>query len=318
MMRAIVLGLLHGPTEMAPISSSAHTAFAARLWTGVAGAEDRREEEAAERKTFEVALHGGAAAALAIAMGGELRRSFSRLTANRAAHGASIVALSLVPPSLCGWLFEREIESRLGGVSTTAAGLVLGSVSMAIADRNRGGRTLEQAGVSDGLALGFAEASALVPGVSRRGATLAAARLRGFRSADADALSWLVGLPVITAACVLKGSRLLLEISGAPARETAAARIDPKTFAVGGVSSFLSTLLAAKAIARAHTHARARGRGPKLMPYCIYRCLLAGLMLATTPSKPLRAPAQGRSSSIDLSKKRGLPEGGTEVSGGFA
>ncbi len=67
MRRAILLGLLQGPTELAPVSSSAHTAL---LW---------RHGETAFAKTLQVALHGGTACALALSMGSELRRTFVRI-----------------------------------------------------------------------------------------------------------------------------------------------------------------------------------------------------------------------------------------------
>src|SRR3989442_1603927 len=64
------------------------------------------------------------------------------------------------------------------------------------------------AGWGDALALGLAQAASLMPGVSRNGATLAAARWRGFDREDANALSRHVALPVIVGATALKGVRL--------------------------------------------------------------------------------------------------------------
>ena len=69
-------------------------------------------------------------------------------------------------------------------------------------------RLVASADARDGLALGLAQALALIPGVSRSGATLAAARARGFSRQDADQLSWTVGLPVIAGATMLQGTRL--------------------------------------------------------------------------------------------------------------
>ena len=81
---------------------------------------------------------------------------------------------------------------------------------MAAADRlGPGGRSRDDANWRDALALGLAQACALVPGVSRNGATLAAARARGFDRADANALSRHVALPIIVGATVLKGTRLV-------------------------------------------------------------------------------------------------------------
>src|SRR5215213_2592296 len=144
---AIALGLLQGPAELLPISSSAHVGLALdRL--GVCGAE---------RKEFEVALHAGTAVALA-------------LLDRRPLRWRPLIAAT-APPALAGLAFERPIERRLGTPLSIAAGLVLGSAAMVVADRTPPSRAT--AGGVDGAWLGCAQALALVPGVSRAGATRA-------------------------------------------------------------------------------------------------------------------------------------------------
>jgi undecaprenyl-diphosphatase len=267
MRRAILLGLLQGPTELAPVSSSAHTAL---LW---------RHEEAAFAKSLQVALHGGTACALALSTGGELRRTFARIGAGVGRGAAprsatrrklSTLALAAGPPALVGAAMERPIERRLGGSRSIAAGLLLGSLAMAFADGQPQTRAVEQADLGDGLALGLAQAAALMPGVSRRGATLAAARARGFRRADADALSWLVALPVLAGACVLKAARLRCE---PPAPE------QRRALAAGMGASSLSTLIAAQMLSYTRL-----SRAP-LAPFCVYRIALAGALLVVRPHR---------------------------------
>jgi undecaprenyl-diphosphatase len=115
----------------------------------------------------------------------------------------------------------------------------------------------------DGLALGFAQSLALVPGVSRSGATLAAARARGFSWADADRFSWTVGLPVIVGAVLLSGTRLAH--AGTPRGLRA-------PLVAGAVSAFLSTLASTSLLS-----ARRRAR---LLPVCIaYRTALSLLVI---------------------------------------
>ena len=109
-----------------------------------------------------------------------------------------VIALSLAPPALVGYVLERPIAERLGAPRSIAAGLALGAVAMALADRRcdadagarrHGHREARDARATDGLALGLAQAAALIPGVSRNGATLSAARARGFsRAARAGAV----------------------------------------------------------------------------------------------------------------------------------
>ena len=114
-----------------------------------------------------------------------------------------------------------------------AAGLLLGSAAMVAVDGAPQRRRHEEAGDADALWLGVAQSCALVPGVSRNGATLVAARARGFHREDANVLSRHVALPIIAAAAALKGWRLWGR--GLPPRTGVA-------FAAGAAASFASTL----------------------------------------------------------------------------
>jgi undecaprenyl-diphosphatase len=257
MRQAILLGLLQGPTEMAPVSSSAHTALLQRR-------RQRGPSDPAFAKSFEVALHGGTACALALEMGPSLRDAFARVAADAGprapAQRLALLCLCTLPPAIGGYLFERPIERRLGGPRPIAAGLALGAVAMAGADRRGEQRGIEQAGAADALALGLAQAAALMPGVSRRGATLSAARMRRFGRRDADELSWLAAIPVILGACALKGARL---------RQGSLSREQRHALAAGAGASFLSTL------ASARLQAQLRLGEMPLAPFSVYRLLLA-------------------------------------------
>ena len=104
---------------------------------------------------------------------------------------------------------ERPIERRLGGPRATAAGLLAGARGDGRSPTaGRRSRARGRATAADGLALGLAQAAALAPGVSRNGATLSAARWRGFTRQQSNMLSRTVALPVIVGAAVLKGVRL--------------------------------------------------------------------------------------------------------------
>ncbi len=236
---------MQGPTEVLPVSSSAHIALLPRL----AGWPHARQEPEL-RNSLEVALHAGTAAALTFALRGELGLNGRAL---------AMEALALAPPALAGYLLERRLERRPSGPHALAAGLALGAAVMAVADRGAGTRRLADAGPGDGLALGLAQAIALLPGVSRNGATLTAARARGFAREDAQALSWRVGLPVIAGAAALKASRLAQR--GAPPDAVPA-------LAVGAGAAFVSTLACAPLI-------QPGGRGRALWPFALYRTALA-------------------------------------------
>jgi undecaprenyl-diphosphatase len=276
---ATALGALQGPTELLPVSSSAHTT----LIPWLAG-RSYPELDPELRKSFEVALHTGAAVALALIMRAELTDAARRLSRRRIA----VIALSSGPPALAGYSLERSIGQRLGGPRSIAAGLIVGALSMALADLHpgrgadleaaddhgrrrgrtgehaRGARRHEDAGPRDGLALGIAQAAALIPGVSRNGATLTAARARGFARDDSQTLSWHAGLPVIFGASALKAWRLWR--GGVPEGAGSA-------LAAGAGSAFLSTVASAGLLRRRQASARA------LLPYALYRCTIAAIAL---------------------------------------
>jgi undecaprenyl-diphosphatase len=253
---AILLGLVQGPTEVLPVSSSAHTALLPRLagWP-----EEQLDPEL--RNSLEVALHAGTAAALLIALRGELLDASRELDGRR----VGLTAFALAPPAAVGYLLEERLERRPSTPRALAAGLALGGIAMTLTDAQGGERPAVAAGSRDGLALGFAQALALLPGISRNGATLGAARARGFDREAAQALSWRVGLPVIAGAAALKARRLTQR--GVPADA-----ILPLT--VGSIAAFLSTLASAPLV-------RPGRRARALWPFALYR---GGLALLTIRS----------------------------------
>ena len=250
---ALALGVLQGPTELLPVSSSAHITIVPWLL-----GRDLGEVDDELRKSFEVALHAGTAAALILALRSEVREAMGGLDTRR----AGLLAASFLPPAVVGYTLERPIERRLGTPATIAAGLAGGALAMALADRAPQERRHQQAGVTDGLWLGLAQACSLVPGVSRNGATLAAARLRRFTRTDANRLSRHAALPVIAGATLLKGVRLARR---GVARESVA------PLAVGAAAAFGSTLASRWLIGQVE-------RNRSLAPYAVYRLGLAGLV----------------------------------------
>jgi undecaprenyl-diphosphatase len=209
------------------------------------------------RKSFEVALHVGAAGALLIAFRHE---AVGVLLAPRRLVG---VALAFAPPAVAAVLFERLIEERLGVPSRVAAAQVVAGAALAAADRVPALRAEGTAGPADHLLIGVGQAAALVPGVSRGGGTLTAARLRRFQRPAASRLSRHAALPVILGAATLKGIRLAQR--GLPVRLAA-------PFAAGAGAAFVSTLATARL-------ARAMDGAGSYRPFGIYRMALGALSL---------------------------------------
>lgn len=252
--QALLLGALHGPAELLPISSSGHIAVIPWLlrW-------DYARVDPELRKAFEVAVHAGTAAALLITLRSEVQEAVRDISPRR----AELVILSFVPPAVVGFVLERPIERYLGTPATIAIGLICGSVAMAWADRAPQDRSSDDAGAIDALLLGIAQACALIPGVSRNGATLAAARMRRFNREDANQLSRHVALPVIAGATLLKTIRLTQR--GLPPASAV-------PIAAGLAASFASTLGSTWLIRQVE-------RDRSLVPYAAYRIGLAAVVL---------------------------------------
>jgi undecaprenyl-diphosphatase len=270
---ALALGLLHGPAELLPISSSGHVTLVPWLagWP-----YERLAPEL--RKSFEVALHAGTAAAL-------LLREYAEgeLTQHSRARVA-LLAVAAAPPAAVGYALHERIEQRLGTPSTIAAGLIGGSLALAGAEararRSRARRKALDATLTDGLALGVAQALALMPGVSRSGATFAAARARGFAAVQAERLSLSAGLPVLVGAALLQSAKLLRR--GLPARMRPA-------LALGAGAAFASTLLT-PALLDSERRAKAA------LAASLYRAALAALVIARVRGRAgaRHGPALGR------------------------
>ncbi len=274
---AIALGVLQGPTELLPVSSSGHLVLVPRLlgWPSA-------ELDPELRKSLEVALHAGTALALLIGLRGEVRRYLSEFGSRNLAN----LALSFAPAAIAAHRFERSIERRLSEPLPVALGLLAGSAAMVAAEGRPQRRDRDDAGPLDALLIGIAQACALVPGVSRNGSTLAAARLLTFKRREASVISRQIALPVIVGAAALKGGRL------------AARRDLPRGTLLGMVAgagaSFSSTLVSMRLI---ETLERSRS----LLPYAAYRAALACAVLVrlarpgrAEPDAPLRAPQAAR------------------------
>jgi undecaprenyl-diphosphatase len=252
--RALILGVVQGPTELLPVSSSAHIVLVPWLvgW-------DWEAVDPEVRKSFEVALHAGAAAALLVGQ----RKLISEELRAFDLRGAVVLALSFLPAAVVGYKFERPIERHLGGPRATAYGLLAGGAAMVAADTRPQLRGRGEAGAADGLALGVAQAAALAPGVSRNGITLAAARCRRFSRDQANLLSRTIALPIIVGATALKSVRLARRGTSPELR---------RTIALGAGASFASTLASQRLI-------RLVERDRALWPYAAYRAALAGVVL---------------------------------------
>ncbi len=200
--QAIVLGVLQGLAEFLPISSSAHLALAP--W--VFGWRD-------PGLAFDVALHLGTLVAvlwyfrrewialIASAFNIIRRRSIQTPEEWRVV----FLALATIPGAIAGVLLEDAAETSLRSPALIATMLMVMGVVLWAADRYAAtDRPLASMRWRDALLIGTAQAFALVPGVSRSGATMSAARVLRLDRQSAAVFSFLLSMPITAAAAVVK------------------------------------------------------------------------------------------------------------------
>jgi undecaprenyl-diphosphatase len=203
--QAALLGVVQGLTEFLPVSSSAHLILA-RAFFGFDG--DRFG------LAFDVACHVGTLVAVLVYFRREVAQMVAALPrlADPKDEGARMLRLLVVgtvPAVVVGLLFGTVIEERLRVPEVAALMLALGAVGFFAAERtgrkNRSERSLT---VVEAAWLGCAQAVALVPGVSRSGATISAALWFGLRREDAARFIFLLAIPAILAAAASEGLKV--------------------------------------------------------------------------------------------------------------
>ena len=208
---AIVLGLVQGLTEFLPISSSGHLILAPWLF----GWNDFNDIEI--QRAFDAALHLGTLVAVLFYLRADLvpyvREGIKVVVSPNKANKvvgrrAWMFVLSAVPAGIAGALAENWITEKLGTPALIAISLMLFGVVLVWADRQTGTRDLDSFSTRDALLIGAAQALALNPGTSRSGITITAARKFGFSRDAAARVSFLMSVPVIGGAVLLKLTKL--------------------------------------------------------------------------------------------------------------
>ncbi|MGW8376796.1 undecaprenyl-diphosphate phosphatase [Streptomyces sp. ODS28] len=207
---SFILGLVQGLTEFLPISSSAHL----RLTAAFAGWED-------PGAAFTAVTQIGTEAAVIIFFRKDIGRILSawfRSLANkemRRDHDAQmgwLVIVGSIPIGVLGLAFKDQIEGPFRDLRLIATTLIVLGIILGIADRlaardAKGGRhravkhrkSLEELTVKDGLLYGCAQAMALIPGVSRSGATISGGLFMGYTREAAARYSFLLAIPAVVA-----------------------------------------------------------------------------------------------------------------------
>jgi undecaprenyl-diphosphatase len=205
---AFVMGALQGVTEFLPISSSAHLILLPWLFGW--------QDPLLNSLTFDVALHVGTLVAVVAYFWADwmaLLKAVPQLTRPQQSQPAMMVwavVIATIPAAIAGILFQDPIEAYLRSPLQIAVVLAVMGVVIAFIDR-RSAVTRELTSLTwrDAVWIGLAQTLALMPGVSRSGATMSAGRALQFDRAAAARFSFLLSMPITLAAVVMKLSDLL-------------------------------------------------------------------------------------------------------------
>lgn len=215
-LESIILGLVQGLTEFLPVSSSAHLRIVGEFLPGSADpgaaftAITQLGTETAVilyfwRDIVRIIKHW------ALSLVGKMDRSDPD-----ARMGWLIIAGSL-PIGILGLLFEDQIDTTLRSLWITATMLIVFGVILGIADHiGKQVRDLEDLNVKHGVLYGFAQAMALIPGVSRSGGTITAGLLMGYKREAAARYAFLLAIPAVFASGLYKLASEIVDPSPQP------------------------------------------------------------------------------------------------------
>ena len=195
-LEAVILGIVQGLTEFLPISSSAHI----RIVAALAGWSD---PGAAFTAVIQIGTETAVVAYFHRTIGRIIAAWFRSLYSPKWRHDPHarmgwLVIVGTVPIVVLGVLFQDQIKHVFRDLRLTALTLIVFGLILGLADRiGRRQRTLDHLTVAHGLIYGFAQALALIPGVSRSGGTLTAGRLLGYQRPDATEYGFLLAVPAV-------------------------------------------------------------------------------------------------------------------------
>lgn len=271
-LEAVVLGVVQGLTEFLPISSTAHMRIVPSLlgWPTPTAA-------------FEAVVQCGTLAAVVAVMWRDVRAIAGafieavgrvRPWADPEARVGLFIVVGTLPIVAVGLAFKELIKGPLRALESVVVALGAATLAMALAEwvawrRSRAGKPtrdgLTVLRLADSLAVGCAQALALVPGTSRSGITISAGMLRGLDRRTAARFSFLLSLPAIAAAAVLELAEEWRDILGTPQARAA--------LLAGTLAATLTGYLAIRWLLRLLT-------SHTLWPFVAYRIVLAALLAA--------------------------------------
>jgi undecaprenyl-diphosphatase len=193
---ALVLGLVQGLTEFLPVSSSGHLEIANALF-GTTGADNL---------TFTIAVHAGTVCSTLLVLWSEVSRLFTgmfRFRWNDETQYIAKIFISMIPIAIVGLFFKHHVEAMFGGgLYIVGAALLLTACLLTFTHFIKP-RTKESISFKDALLIGLAQAIAVIPGLSRSGATISTGLILGNKKEIVAKFSFLMVLIPVLGECLL-------------------------------------------------------------------------------------------------------------------
>jgi len=191
LLEPIVLGIIQGLTEFLPVSSSGHLEICKVIFGETMAAE--------ESMLMTVVLHAATALATMVVFYkeiGEILRGLFQFEWNEDAKFAAKIVLSMIPAAFVGLVFDDQIEALFSGdLLLVGAMLIVTGVLLFLADRAK--NTDKDVSFAHAAMIGIAQAIAILPGISRSGATISTSVLLGIDRMKAAKFSFLMVVPLI-------------------------------------------------------------------------------------------------------------------------
>lgn len=252
-LQAIILGIVQGATELLPISSSAHLFILPWLlgwnYQGLA---------------FDVTLHLGTLVGLVAFLWSDWATLFKDIIArdNKRRSLFLMIVVACLPGALFGALLEKQAEETFRAPLIIAITLASFAILLWLADTfGKRKKDVEEVSWKDALLIGLSQALAIIPGVSRSGATMTAGLALGLKREESARFSFLLATPIIAGAALWEGRKIV---------SLAAGGLFPllEGFFAAAISSYLAAWFLLRFL-----------RKGSFLPFVIYRFLFAFLIL---------------------------------------
>lgn len=231
LLEALILGIVQGLTEFLPVSSSGHLEIG-RSILGLSGEEDI---------TFTIIVHGATILSIIVVFRSyiaQLIKGLLHFKLNEETHYTGKIVLSMIPAVFIGLLFEDKIESLFTGDLRLVGSMLLITATLLaftfFAKARKKGVSYRNAFI-----IGIAQAFAILPGISRSGATIATGLLLGTKREETATFSFLMVVPVVIGA----NAKKIIDLSSATTIE---ANVSFLPLIVGFMAAFVSGLIACK------------------------------------------------------------------------